>query len=236
MRYAVSRPFNPRNTGVVAALIVIILLISAFQSGKPSGGVERPESLVWRTHPNAEILLVQPGPPDLVGCIKYCWFSGSVPSVLVVYAEPQQPAPNQASYGWELAGISDGTWHSVSSASGGGGLRGSGPLAVTFSSNKVPRSSITFRYGVRKDYVLTVGRVRDSNVANVAFLYDNGYRIPSSGLTHGTFAAFAPANALCEIRFFDSRGSVISTIGPEDDPMLAAMIGWNAPDGCRETW
>lgn len=223
----VRRPINRRNTGIVLIVVLIVLGIVALQSGQPSDGEQSPEAVALRSRPAAEILLVQPGPPDLIGCIRFCWFADDHPSALVLYPDPSD-ADN---LNWDLTGESGGDWFSLSAGSIGPGPTSDGePSLTNFFSMPVPGSSITYRYGVKNDYLMVLGRTAASEVAQIELTYDTGQNATSM-LRSGAFAAFANANAVCSVRLMDNSGTVLREFDAASDLIRAQPAAQNTCGG-----
>lgn len=234
-----------RNTAILAALIAVLLVFGAFRTGAPSGGAESPVDVAnrYRAEP-VNVLTVVPGPSELFGCVKFCppagLFEGGGGSAVVMYDDPNQGSQSPGSFAWDLVGEYDGRWYSVSGGSGSGsGMLPDAPQLISLVSMPVPQSTITFRYGVRAGYVMTMGKPLSPEVARFDLRYDTGQvvqrrTIGSKDGKTSPFAVFAQANAVCQIQLFDSNGTLLQQLDPSNNPMLAMQIQRNAPGACQQ--
>ncbi len=222
-----------RNTAILGALIVLILLFEAFQAGAPASGANSPVDVVniYRGEP-VNVLSVVDGPMELFGCVKYCWFASENQSAVVIYQDPNQTNQASGSFGWDVVGEYGGKWYSAGGSGGGSGQASDTSRLISFMSMPLPASTITYRYGIRPGYVMTVGRTLSSDVEQIIVHYDNG-AMAAQKPSNGAFAVFAQARAVCQIQLFGARGTLLQTIDQSTDMQLAVQIRMNAPGACQ---
>lgn len=222
-----------RNTAILGALIILMLLFEAFRAGSPAGGAGSPVDVVnkYRAEP-VNVLAVVQAPMRLFGCLKYCWFANESQSAVVIYRDPSQTNQAPGTFSWDVVGEYGGKWYEAGDSGGGSGAASKTPSRVSFVSMRLPDSSITYRYGIRPGYVMTLGRTLSSDVMQIAVRYDNG-TIVAQQPTNGAFALFAQARAACQIRLFGSHGTLLQTLDGSNNQELALEIQRNAPGACQ---
>ena len=233
-----------RNTVILAALITVLLVFGAFRSCAPSGGARSPVDISNKNRAGpVNVLAMVPGPSELFGCVRLCTpyglFESDGGSAVVLYDEPNQGSQNTSSFAWDLVGDYDGRWYSVSGGSGSGsGMLQDAPQLISLVSIPVPQSTITYRYGTRPGYVMTMGKLLSPEVARFDVRYDTGQVVQQRTIVSkdgktSAFALFAQAKAVCEVRLIDSNGAVLQQIDQRNDPMLAMEVRQNAPGACQ---
>ncbi len=234
---------NRRNTAILGALIIVLLIFSAFQWGRPSGGVTDPFQFARQSGAvSGQVQLIN-APNGMFGCNHLCppsgWFWGSTESAILVYpTSDQTSAPFPNSYMWDVVAESGGKWFDLG---GGGGSLAPGSASngslLSYTSQPIPASSLSFRYGIRQGYILTVGQSLTPLVWSVELRYDTGQTIQQrlavskDGAT-APFGVITKAKTLCSIRLFDQNGSLLQTLDASNDQMLAFEIDQYAPGTC----
>ncbi len=236
--------YSRRNTAILAALAVVLLVFTAFRMGQPSGGVNDPfqvgrQSGVLGEHPE----LIN-APVGMFGCIKLCppsgWFWAPQQSAVLVSGTASSNNQQLDGLSWEVIGEFDGEWHELTagSASGNSSSRGS-PELISFVSMSVPPSSITFRYGIRPGYLMTLWNPHSPSARQIEIRYDTGEVIQrplAVSITGETVPSgvVTRARAVCSLRLFDAGGVLLQQIDASNDALLASQIQQNAPGACQE--
>ncbi len=221
-----------RNTAILGALVVLIILFEAFQAGEPSNGADSPVDVSNQYRGTAaSVLAIIDGPMELFGCVKYCWPADKNRSAVVIYEIPNQSSQDSGSIGWDLVGEYGGKWYSLPGGGTGNGDTSGAPQLISLTSMTVPASTITYRYGVRPGYVMTIGRTASPEVMQIAVRYDTG-EVVAQRPTNGAFAVFARARAACQVQLFGDKGTLLQTLDPSNDMQLAMEIDQYAPGSC----
>lgn len=222
-----------RKTMTRLALGLLVLAIIVLQSGNPRDGATTPEDAVAQFRATTPtVITTLSGPLDLLGCIRFCWFAQRHPSKVVMYTRPDDGNPRSTTISYDVVGESGGKWYSVLSGGVDTIPRTDPSSLATLTTHKVARNSISGRYGVRRDYVLAIGRVRSPAVTRATAIFDDG-QVVESRVSNGMFAMFAPANGTCEVRLYDGRRELLARMRPENNQMWAFILQNEAPGGCH---
>jgi hypothetical protein len=233
-----------RNTAILAGLIVLLLIFTAFRSGEPSGGVASPYEISNRVGAAPNDVLVVDVPAGLFGCNKLCppsgMFWGSSSSAVLIHDEPGHSISPTIEYSWDLVGEYSGRWYEIKSGSGSdGGPQPGVPRLLSFISQPVFQSDLTFRYGIRPGYVMMVGKPLSPDVRRIEVRFDTGEIVQQptivsqSGAT-SPFALFAKAKVVCQVRLYGSDNALLLQLDTSNDLQLGANLQHFAPDACQD--
>ena len=182
-------------------------------------------------------------PNEMFGCKHLCppsgWFWASPDSAVMIYPTNAQTGQlDTGSFSWDVVVEFDGKWYDIA----GGGATTVGNAAsigslVSYVSQPIPASSLSFRYGIKSGYVLTVGQSLTPSAWSADLQYDTGQTIhqplivSKDGAT-APFGVVAKAKTLCSIRLFDQNGALLQQLDAQSDTHLAFDIQRYAPGSC----
>jgi hypothetical protein len=89
-----------------------------------------------------------------------------------------------------------------------------------------------YRWGVTRDYVVTVGKLDPEQVARVNLTHDTG-EVTTPAIAGNYFVSFAPAAGVCQAEARDYAGKVVETLQHGDVAAFGHLGSSDAMQSCE---